>query len=64
MAEAAWKQRRLLVTSLFLDEKNPRLGRETGARAPREIVQNLFDHDARENIECTSPLLRYGISGS
>ncbi len=45
MAEAAWKQRRLLVTSLFLDERNPRLGRETGGRAPREIVQYLFDHD-------------------
>ena len=64
MAEAAWKQRRLLVTSLFLDERNPRLGRETGVRAPREIVQYLFDHSAMENIEWTSPLLRYRISGS
>ena len=35
----------LLVANLFVDDKNPRLGRETGARAPREIVQYLFDHD-------------------
>lgn len=45
MASDEWQQKRLLVTNLYLDEKNPRLGRETGSRAPREIVQYLFDHD-------------------
>ena len=45
MAGETWRQTTLLVANLFLDEKNPRLGRETGARAPREIVQYLFDHD-------------------
>lgn len=33
------------VTSLHLDPKNPRLGREILARAPREIIQYLFEHD-------------------
>jgi hypothetical protein len=30
---------------LHLDAKNPCLGRETTARAPREIIQYLFEHD-------------------
>ncbi|WP_424150344.1 ParB N-terminal domain-containing protein [Sinimarinibacterium flocculans] len=33
------------MASLHLDSKNPRLGRETSARAPREIIQYLFEHD-------------------
>ena len=36
---------RRLVAALHLDAKNPRLGRETSARAPREIIQYLFEHD-------------------
>jgi hypothetical protein len=32
-------------TSLHLDAKNPRLGREHSARAPREILQYLFERD-------------------
>ncbi len=40
-----WPTKRLKVASLQLDPKNPRLGRETTARAPREIIQYLFDHD-------------------
>ena len=35
----------MAVTSLQLDPKNPRLGRETSTRAPREIIQYLFEHD-------------------
>jgi hypothetical protein len=35
----------MAVASLHLDAKNPRLGRETTARAPREIIQYLFEHD-------------------
>jgi hypothetical protein len=40
-----WATKPYNVTSLHLDAKNPRLGRETTARAPREIIQYLFDHD-------------------
>src|ERR1700710_352751 len=40
-----WATKPYKVASLHLDAKNPRLGRETTARAPREIIQYLFDHD-------------------
>ncbi len=40
-----WPTKRLTVASLHLDPKNPRLGRETSSRAPREIIQYLFEHD-------------------
>src|ERR1041385_9178389 len=40
-----WKTKPTPVAGLQLDSKNPRLGRETTARAPREIIQYLFDHD-------------------
>lgn len=33
------------IAGLHLDPKNPRLGRETLNRAPREIIQYLFEHD-------------------
>ena len=45
MATNIWSTKRLLVASLHLDAKNPRIGRETAARAPREIIQYLFEHD-------------------
>lgn len=45
MATGIWPTKRLSVASLHLDEKNPRLGRETTARAPRDIIQYLFDND-------------------
>lgn len=45
MATDNWITKRRFVASLHLDAKNPRLGRETSARAPREIVQYLFEHD-------------------
>ena len=45
MATDTWITKRRTVASLHLDAKNPRLGRETLARAPREIVQYLFEHD-------------------
>lgn len=40
-----WKTKYLSPTSLHLDTKNPRLGREYSSRAPREIIQYLFEHD-------------------
>ncbi|MCY3883413.1 MAG: hypothetical protein OXG24_00705 [Gammaproteobacteria bacterium] len=45
MEKINWQTKRLSVVNLFLDEENPRLGRETGGQAPREIIQYLFDHD-------------------
>lgn len=45
MAHSAWTTKAHQVASLHLDPKNPRLGRETAARAPREIIQYLFDND-------------------
>ena len=45
MATSTWPTKPYSVASLHLDPKNPRLGRETSARAPREIIQYLFDHD-------------------
>lgn len=45
MATQSWPTKPLSVTSLHLDAKNPRLGRETLSRAPREIIQYLFEHD-------------------
>ncbi|MCC6350200.1 MAG: hypothetical protein IT347_11500 [Candidatus Eisenbacteria bacterium] len=42
---SSWSTKRFPVASLHLDKKNPRLGRETLASAPREIIQYLFDHD-------------------
>jgi len=40
-----WPTSRRSVASLQLDPKNPRLGRETSVRAPREIIRYLFEHD-------------------
>jgi hypothetical protein len=45
MAGLDWQTKRVSVASLHLDMKNPRLGRETLAQAPREIIQYLFEHD-------------------
>src|SRR5690242_7942492 len=45
MAHAQWPTKTLSVSALHLDPKNPRLGRESAGRAPREIIQYLFDHD-------------------
>ncbi len=45
MPTARWPTKQLSVASLHLDAKNPRLGRETSPRAPREIIQYLFEHD-------------------
>ena len=45
MASTDWITRQFSVASLHLDDKNPRLGREITARAPREIIQYLFDND-------------------
>lgn len=40
-----WPTKLASVNSVHLDAKNPRLGRETTAKAPREIIQYLFEHD-------------------
>lgn len=45
MAIDNWQSKTLAVANLHLDAKNPRLGREVSTRAPREIIQYLFEHD-------------------
>ena len=50
MASENWTTKPLSVASLHLDPKNPRLGRETAARAPREIIQYLFEHDKAMDV--------------
>ena len=45
-----WRTKQYNVASLHLDAKNPRLGRETTARAPREILQYLFEHDKAMDV--------------
>lgn len=45
MAKGAWTTKPYKVASLHLDTKNPRLGRETSSRAPREIIEYLFKYD-------------------
>lgn len=40
-----WPTKPHAVAGLLLDKKNPRLGREITATAPREIIQYLFEHD-------------------
>jgi len=45
MTSESWKTKPRAVASLYLDEKNPRLGGEITEGTTREIIQYLFDHD-------------------
>jgi len=45
MTKDSWQTKLLLVASLHLDSKNPRLGRALFSRSPREIIQHLFEND-------------------
>lgn len=54
-----WPTKRLSVTNLHLDSKNPRLGRETSARAPRDIIQYLFEND--KALEEAKSIARHGF---
>ncbi len=54
----SWPTKALSVANLHLDAKNPRLGRETSSRAPREIIQYLFDND--KAIEVAESIVRSG----
>lgn len=58
MATEIWPTRRLSVASLQLDAKNPRLGGEASGRAPREIIQYLFNHD--KALEVAESIARRG----
>lgn len=53
-----WTTSARSVASLHLDTKNPRLGRETSNRAPREIIQYLFEHD--NAIDVASKIAKLG----
>jgi hypothetical protein len=50
MANEYWPTRLIDITNLHLDTKNSRLGRETLSRAPREIIQYLFDNDKAAEV--------------
>jgi len=50
VADKFWPTKQIAVASLHLDSKNPRLGRETSASAPRQIIQYLFDHDKAVDV--------------
>lgn len=50
MTTNSWPTKDHSVTSLHLDPKNPRLGRETASFAPREIIQYLFEKDKAMDI--------------
>lgn len=45
MPSHSWPTKPFRISELHLDQKNPRLGRQSIDRAPREIIQYLFDHD-------------------
>ncbi len=53
-----WPTKHLAVANLYLDQKNPRLGRETSTQAPREIVQYLFRND--KTMEVAESIARRG----
>jgi ParB-like nuclease domain. len=58
-ATEIWPTKRLSVVSLQLDKKNPRLGRETSAQAPGEIVKYLFEND--KAMEVAESIARRGF---
>ena len=58
MTTTNWERKRLSVSSLLPDEKNPRLGNDSSARSPREIIQYLFDHDGA--LEVAESIAAYG----
>lgn len=45
MAKDGWPTTSRSVAALHLDSKNPRIGRETTGRTPRDMIQYLFEHD-------------------
>lgn len=45
MTKKNWPTKLKSAISIHLDAKNPRLGRETSNRAPREIIRYLFEND-------------------
>lgn len=59
MASASWPTKSISVATLQLDEKNPRLGREVRARAPRDIIQHLFEHDKAMDVAQSIALRGY-----
>ena len=50
MKTQLWQTKQFSVTSLHLDERNPRLGWERSGRSPREIIQHLFDHEKASDV--------------
>ncbi|MDZ7750900.1 MAG: hypothetical protein U5S82_04410 [Gammaproteobacteria bacterium] len=59
MTTNTWQSTTRAITSLHLDHKNPRLGRESSGKAPRELMQFLFDHD--KAIEVARSIAKHGF---
>jgi len=59
MAARIWPTKSVSVTSFALDAKNPRLGRETLSRAPRDIIQYLFDND--KALDVAASIAKHGF---
>lgn len=59
MTTNTWQSITRAITSLHLDYKNPRLGRESSGKAPRELVQFLFDND--KAIEVARSIAKHGF---
>lgn len=59
MTNDAWRSTTRAITSLHLDHKNPRLGRESSGKAPRELIQFLFEHD--KAIEVARSIAKHGF---
>lgn len=59
MTTNTWQSTKRAITALHLDHKNPRLGRESSGKAPRELVQFLFDHD--KAIEVARSIAKHGF---
>lgn len=58
MARTGWSSKRLSVTSLHLDARNPRLGPGAEEKSPRDLIRELFEHD--KVLEVAESIVRRG----
>lgn len=58
MADGGWQTKRLSITSLHLDSRNPRLGPGASEKSPRDLIQELFAHD--KALEIAQSIARRG----
>lgn len=58
MADTGWQIKRLSITNLHLDSRNPRLGPGATEKSPRDLIQELFEHD--KALEVAQSIARRG----